>query len=351
MNTKEILDVTIIGGGPAGLFAAFYSGLREMSTKIIEYQSFLGGKVNIYPEKMIWDIGGLTPVTGAELIEQMIKQGMTFNPEVVLGEKVTSISKEEDGIFKLHTSSGQFHYSRTVILAVGGGIINPTKLNIEGAERFEVNNLHYTVKSLARFKDKTVLISGGGNAAIDWANELEPIAKKVILTYRKDILKGHEAEVTRLKESSVECLLNTSIEKLIAADNHDKVEKVILRQAESGEELEVQVDEVIINHGYERDKDLLKNSEVKIEMLDEYCLAGTSLSETSAPGVFAAGDILHHEGKVHLIAGAFHDAANAVNRAKLYISPEANSYGMVSSHNDLFTEKNKELKQQLLANS
>lgn len=348
MNTKSILDVTIIGGGPAGLFAAFYSGLREMSTKIIEYQPFLGGKVHIYPEKMIWDIGGLTPVTGAQLIEQMINQGLTFNPEVVLGEKVTSISQEEDGIFTLHTASGQKHYSKAVILAVGGGIINPTKLNIEGAERFEVNNLHYTVKSLARFKGKRVLVSGGGNAAIDWANELESIAEKVYLTYRKDNLKGHEAEVTRLLESSVDCLLNTTIEKLVAATDHDTIDQVVLKK-EDGHELTLQVDEVIINHGYERDKDLIANSEVKIKMFDDYCLDGTALSETSVPGIFAAGDILYYEGKVHLIAGAFHDAANAVNRAKVYISPDARAYGMVSSHNDLFTEKNRELKQHLYA--
>ncbi len=127
---------------------------------------------------MIWDVGGLTPVSGAQLIEQLVEQGLTFQPEVVLGEKVTSITKDEHAVFTLHTSSDQKHYSKTVILAIGGGILKPTKLEINGADRFEVTNLHYTVKSLARFRGKTVLISGGGNAAIDWANELEPIAKK-----------------------------------------------------------------------------------------------------------------------------------------------------------------------------
>lgn len=180
MNSEQLFDVTIIGGGPAGLYSAFYSGLREMKTKIIEFQPFLGGKVHVYPEKMIWDVGGLTPVAGEKLIEQMIQQGLTFQPELVVGEKVTSIQKDDSGHFVIQTSTGEQHLSKTVILAVGGGILKPTKLEIEGAERFEVSNLHYTVKSLARFKGKTVLISGGGNAAIDWANELEPIAKKSI---------------------------------------------------------------------------------------------------------------------------------------------------------------------------
>lgn len=347
MDTEQIFDVTIIGGGPAGLYAAFYSGLREMKTKIIEFQPFLGGKVHVYPEKMIWDVGGLTPVTGAQLIEQMVAQGLTFNPEVVLGQKVTSLSKDDHGHFILHTSSGQEHYSKTVILAVGGGILNPTKLNIDGAERFEVTNLHYTVKSLARFKGKTVLISGGGNAAIDWANELEPIAKKVYLTYRKDMLNGHEAEVTRLLNSTVECLFNTTIDKLIAAPDHEKIDKVVLNCSEDGEEIELAIDEVIINHGYERDKDLLEKSELKIAMENEYYVAGSSMSETSVEGLYAAGDILHHEGKLHLIAGAFQDAANAVNKAKQYIAPDAKAWGMVSSHNELFEQKNREIMKHL----
>lgn len=149
-----------------------------MKTKIIEFQPELGGKIHVYPEKMIWDVGGLTPIPGAKLIEQLVQQGLTFNPEVVLNEKVESITRRRDGIFELHGSSGRLHLSKTVIIAVGGGILNPQKLEIEGASRFEISNLHYTVKSLKRFKDKTVIISGGGNAAVDWANELEPIAKR-----------------------------------------------------------------------------------------------------------------------------------------------------------------------------
>lgn len=346
---NEILDVTIIGGGPAGLFAAFYSGLREMTTKIVEYQPFLGGKVHVYPEKMIWDVGGLTPVSGAQLIEQIVAQGLTFQPEVVLNEKVTSIAKEEEGHFVVRTASGGEHRSKTVILAIGGGILNPTKLDIEGAERFEVTNLHYTVKSLARFKDKVVMISGGGHSAVDWANELALIAKKVYLTYRKEELKGHEADISRLQTNSVECMLNTSIKKLIAGADQSQIATVLLINHEHGWEMEVSVDEVIISHGYERDKELLENCEVQIAT-EKYWIAGTPTSETSVPGIYAAGDILHHEGKLHLIAGAFQDAANAVNKAKQFIAPNAEAYGMVSSHNDLFTQKNREMMKDLYNN-
>ncbi|MFB9327836.1 NAD(P)/FAD-dependent oxidoreductase [Paenibacillus aurantiacus] len=349
MSDKELFDVTIIGGGPAGLFASFYSGLRELKTKIIEFQPHLGGKVHVYPEKMIWDVGGLTPISGERLIEQLVAQGTTFDPTVALGEKVTSIAKGEDGHFVLNTAAGNAHYSRTVILAIGYGILKPTKLKLEGAERYEVGNLHYTVKSLARFKGKTVLISGGGHTAIDWANELAPFAEQVFLTYRKDTLKGHEAEVSKLMDNGVGCLLNTEIESLIAQPGEEAIDRVLLRNNDDGSAVELKVDEVIISHGYDRDRDLLANSEIQIEMQGEWNIAGTPMSETSVPGIFAAGDLLAHPGKLHLIAGAFQDAANAVNKAKQYIAPEAEAYGMVSSHNERFQERNRELKKQLFS--
>lgn len=340
---QDVFDVTIIGGGPAGLYSAFYSGLREMRTKIIEFQPQLGGKIHVYPEKMIWDVGGQPPISGERLIGQLVEQGLTFKPDVVLNEKVESITKSNEKIFCLTTASGQVHYSKTIILAIGGGILNPLKLDIEGAERFEVSNLNYTIKSKRRFKDKTVIISGGGNSAIDWANELEPIAKKVYVTYRKDALNGHEAQITQLMNSTVTCLFNTSISKLIASNNHEIIEQVALTNNETGEVNFLDIDEVIINHGYERDAELIENSTVNIAVKDEYYVDGTSTSETSVAGIYAAGDILAHPGKLHLIAGTFQDAANAVNRAKRFIQPDAHSAAMVSSHNEIFKEKNKQM--------
>ncbi|MCR8642829.1 NAD(P)/FAD-dependent oxidoreductase [Paenibacillus sp. N1-5-1-14] len=348
MEREQLFDVTIIGGGPAGLYSAFYSGLREMKTKIIEFQPHLGGKVHVYPEKMVWDVGGLTPVTGAKLMEQLIEQGLTFQPEVALNEKIVRITRNVDQIFELHAASGVVHYSKTVIVAVGSGILKPQKLNIEGAEKFEVSNLHYTVKSLKQFKDKVVLVSGGGNAAIDWANELEPIARKVYLTYRQEALQGHEAQVSQLLNSSVECYFSTNITKLLANDNHDAISSVELTNQVSGEVFQLAIDEVVINHGYERDKDLLENSDLNIEIADNYYIAGSTNSESSVPGLYAAGDILKHEGKLQLIAGAFQDAANAVNKAKQFVQPDADDSAMVSSHNEMFKSRNREIIKQMM---
>ncbi|MED4475146.1 NAD(P)/FAD-dependent oxidoreductase [Oceanobacillus caeni] len=348
MKKDELFDVTVIGGGPAGLYSAFYSGLREMKTKLIEYQPVLGGKVRVYPEKMIWDIGGLTPIPGEKFINQMIEQGLTFHPTVVMSEKIESIHKNEEGIFALQGTSGQVHFSKTVIVAVGGGILNPQRLDIEGAERYEVTNLNYTVKSLQRFKGKTVIISGGGNTAIDWANELENIAKNVYLTYRKDVLSGHEAQATRLLNSSVVCYFDCSITKLISRTNKDLIEYVELTNHKTKETVSFPIDEVIVNHGYEQDTSLIQNSPLNIEIAEGYYIAGNANSESSVPGLYAAGDILHHEGKLHLIAGAFQDAANAVNKAKIYIQPDAEKVAMVSSHNEIFKQRNREIVQKMM---
>lgn len=348
MEEIELFDVTVIGGGPAGLYSAFYSGLREMKTKIIEFQPQLGGKIHVYPEKMIWDVGGQTPILGEKLIVQLIEQGLTFNPTVVLNEKIESIARNQEGLFVLQAASGQKHFSKTVIVAVGGGILNPQKLKIDGAARFEVSNLNYTVKSLMRFKDKTVIISGGGNSAIDWANELVPVAKKVYVTYRKDAFTGHEAQVKQLMNSSADCFFHTSITKLIACSNQEVIEKVELTNHETGEVTYLPIDEVIINHGYERDTALLENSTLKIERADHYYISGNSASESSVEGLYAAGDILKHDGKLHLIAGAFQDAANAVNKAKQFIQPDAHQAAMVSSHNEVFKKRNRELVKQMM---
>ncbi|SEN89961.1 thioredoxin reductase (NADPH) [Amphibacillus marinus] len=348
MEHNELFDVTIIGGGPAGLFSAFYSGLRDLKTKIIEFQSVLGGKVNVYPEKMIWDVGGMPPLLGEQLIKQMTQQGLTFAPEVVLNQKVTTINQQEDKLFEITTESGQVHYSRTIILAIGGGILKPQRIEIEGAEKFESTNLSYKAKSLKAYKGKKVLISGGKHTAVDWANALVPIAEEVHVIYRNDAFSGHEAPIRQLLESSANCYFHTTISKLIADNDGNTIKEVELFNSQANEVQMLEVDEVLINHGYDREAELLNHSEIKIDRIEDFYVSGTAHGQSSLDGVYAAGDILKFDGKLHLIAGAFQDAANAVNQAKQYITPEADEYAMVSSHNDHFKKRNKKLIEQMM---
>ena len=337
---SEIFDVTIVGGGPAGLYSAFYSGLRTMKTKIIESQGSLGGKVHIYPEKMIWDVGGMRPMRGEEFIKNLITQGLTFEPTVCLNTKVEYI-KKDNGLFMLTTDDGKKHLSKTIIMANGGGIITPQKLDVEGATKYELTNLHYTVQHLERFKGKHVLISGGGNAAIDWAVELLQLAASVTVVYRKEELTAHEAQVEKLKDGNVEIILNSTITSLIANQENHIIEQVILDS--KGRQRVIEVDEVLINHGYNREASLEFAEGIQPEMKDNYYYVGTPTCILSTEGMFAAGDIISYEGKVNLLVGAFQDAVNAVNSAKKYIEPSAYDTAMVSSHNEVFKERNERL--------
>lgn len=336
----ELFDVTIVGGGPAGLYSAFYSGLRNMKTKIIEVQPILGGKVNIYPEKVLWDVGGLPPLQAQQFVENLIDQANTFHPTICLSTKVERIKKQGD-IFVVSTNSGEDHFSKTIIVAVGGGILNPIKLEIDGAEKYAMTNLHYTILGLERFRNKKVLVSGGGNGAIDWAVELLSVVKEVTVIYRKEQLTAHESQVEKLKEHGVQMMLNAEIQTLVSNDNKTAIDQVVISQ--NGEAYSLQVDDVLISHGYNRDVSLTFAAEIQPLLKDDYYLVGQGQCKTSVPGVFGAGDIISYDDKVNLLIGTFQDAVLAVNNAKMYIDPQADKYAMVSSHNEKFIEKNKEL--------
>lgn len=248
----ELYDVTIIGGGPAGMYTAFYSGMRDMKTKLIEAKHELGGRMRIYPEKMIWDVGGITPVLCEKLIDQLEQQARTFEPTIVLGQQITGLDRQEDGTFLLTSATGEQHWTRTIVLAVGYGILKMAKLEIEGADRYEVTNLHYTVQELEPFRDKHVLISGGGDSAVDWANELESIAASVTVVHRRDHFGGHEKNVARMKSSSVRVLTPYAVSQL-HSNNGETIEQVTISHIDTDEIQVLNVDAVIVNHGLKSD--------------------------------------------------------------------------------------------------
>ncbi|MFC3039462.1 NAD(P)/FAD-dependent oxidoreductase [Virgibacillus xinjiangensis] len=343
---KELFDVTIIGGGPAGLYSAFYSGLRGMKTKILEAQPSLGGKVTLYPEKMIWDAGGQPPVTGAVFAKQLVEQALTFNPAVVLNRKVDFLEKDGNNQFVITTDDGSKHHSKSVILANGGGIITPKRLEIEGASRFEGNNLHYRMPSLKSLHNKVVMISGGGNAAIDWAVELVDIAEKVILVCRKGEAGAHEAQVEKLENSNAVILRNTVIRSLEGAGSH--LDEAVLENVWTGEISKERVHHVLVHHGYHQDNSLDTSDNLPMERTEDGFYSGDAQGCTSQEGIFAAGDNISYEGKVNLLVGAFQDAVNAVNSAKNHIDPSAAATALVSSHNEQFDERNKQMIREML---
>lgn len=340
MNEQlELFDVTIIGGGPAGLYTSFYSGMRELKTKLIEAQDQLGGRMLSYPEKIVWDVGGVTPIRCEKLTAQLIQQANTFEPTIVLGQQIIGYERQPDGTFILTAANGDKHHTRTIILTIGYGMRKMAKLEIEGADRFEVTNLYYTVQELEVFRDKNVLISGGGDSAVDWANELEPIAASVTVVHRRDMFGGHERNVTKMKESSVDVRTPYMVQALHSS-NGTAINEVTVMHMETEEQEKLQVDAVIVNHGMRCDFGPIRDWGLD---LGEWKVNVSEKMATNIPGIFGAGDFVGYGSKVGLIAGTFTDGVLALNSAKLYLEPEADEVAYVSSHNSRFKEKNQAL--------
>lgn len=323
-------DVIIVGGGPAGLYSAFYCGLRDMSVKIIEGQHFLGGKLNVYKDKNVWDVGGVAPQPAEEIIKTLIEQANTFNPTYVLGKSVVDILKEEEG-FSVQTSDGEKHCAKTIILGTGTGISLPKKLEFVYPSQFETTNLYYDIPSVEAFTGKKVVISGGNSKSVKWVKKLAEVADKVYFVYRKDLVKGSEKDIDDLmNHEKITCLFDQKITNFVTQDNQT-IHSIELSHSMDELTSTLEVDAVFVSHGVNKNNPLIhENSIFDLEKNLHFKI--DEKGETSMDGVFAAGDAAFYEGKLRMIAESFHDAIVASNAAKKKIDPKAPDRGKVSSH-------------------
>lgn len=325
---EKVFDITVIGGGPTGLFAAFYAGMRQASCKIIESLPQLGGQLAaLYPEKYIYDVAGFPKVRAQELVDQLKKQLSLFDTSTALSETVENVEKLDDNTFEIRTNKS-VHFSKSVIITAGCGAFQPRRLEIEGSEKYESSNLHYFVNDLTSFAGQRVLICGGGDSAVDWSLMLEPVAD-VILTHRRDKFRAHEHSVENLMNSKVQLKTPYQIKELIG---EEKIERVILEHAKTGELEEIDVDAVIVNYGFVSSLGPIQKWGLNIE---KGSIVVNSKMETNIPGIYAAGDISTYPGKIKLIAVGFGEAPTAVNNAKSYIDPTSKVQPGHSSHMSL----------------
>jgi thioredoxin reductase len=313
---EEIFDISIVGGGPAGMFAGFYAGIRGMNFKIIDSLEALGGQVSaMYPEKDIFDVAGFPRVAGKELVKSLETQLMRFKPPLALGEKVLSLTKRPDNIFELTTQGGKKHFSKTVLLTLGMGSFTPKKHPNAELVPFEGKGVNYGVLSLEPFKGKNVVVVGGGDSAIDWALMLEPIAHSVTLIHRRDEFRAHESSVQKLKAST--CKVKLWYE-LRTVRGKDKVEEAVIYENHTNQDEVLPADFVVLNFGFQATLGFLKEWGLTLE---KNKIPVTPKMETNIPGIYAAGDIVTHPGKLDLIATGFAEGATAVNFAKTFINP------------------------------
>lgn len=312
----EIYDITIIGAGPVGMFAAFYAGMRQAKTNIIDSLPQLGGQLTtLYPEKYIYDIPGYPAIKAVELVDNLKKQLTTFNHTFHLNEEVLSITKEDD-IIEITTTKG-IHYSKAVILTLGSGSFQPRKLNLDDAKHYENHGLDYFVNDLMKYAGKKVAIAGGGDSAIDWALMLEPIASEVYLIHRRAEFRGLEHSVSKLNASSVNVLTPYLIDGLSGVDG--ELTELQLKKVKSDETIHLMIDSLIVNYGFTSNLEHLSSWGLESS---RNAIAVHSDMSTSIPGVYAAGDICSYEGKVKLIATGFGEAPTAVNNALHFINPK-----------------------------
>lgn len=316
-QNQPITDIIVIGGGPAGIFAAFYAGMRQAGVKIIESMPQLGGQLAaLYPEKYIYDVAGFPKVRAQELVDSLLKQMNHFPVETCLEEKVIGVEKKDERLFEITTDKGK-HYGRAVIITAGVGAFEPKRLELPEAARFEKKNLHYFVNDLSRFEGRRVLVSGGGDSAVDWAMMLEPIAKEVTLVHRRDKFRAHEHSVELLMQSKVNVV---TPKELLSLNGDDVIESVSIKDTKTGEESLIEVDDVIVNYGFISSLGPINQWGLEIE---SGSIVVDSRMQTNIPGIFAAGDITTYPGKLKLIAVGFGEAPTAINNAKVYIDPEA----------------------------
>lgn len=318
IKDEKIYEITVIGGGPAGLFATFYAGMRGASVKLIESMPQLGGQLTaLYPEKEIYDVAGFPKILAGDLVKLLEEQTMQFEPTILLEEKVENVEKQEDGIFKLTTNKGE-HFSKAVIITAGIGAFEPRKLDVEGAEKYEGKNLHYFVSDLEIFRDRKVLLFGGGDSAVDWALMLEDIAKEITIIHRRDKFRAHEHSVEKLYASKVNVIVPMVITKV---EGDDMIERVTIADPKNGaNEQVIEVDDLIVNFGFVSSLGPIAEWGLKI---DKGQILVDSTMKTNIDGIYSAGDIAGYEGKIKLIATGFGEAPTAVNNAKHYIDPDS----------------------------
>jgi len=330
LSDYHLFDTTIIGGGPVGLFGCFYAGMRNMKTLLIDSLPELGGQLTaLYPEKYVYDMPGFPKALARDIAEEMIEQGLHFHPTVVLGECVQNLNRLPDGTFELTTDKATYH-TRTVVICAGAGAFSPKRLSVPGVEAFEGRGVHYFVRNKAQFEGQRILIVGGGDSALDWAMNLEPLARSITLIHRRDVFRAHEESIDwLLNRSTVKTKLFWEMRR-IEGDGH--LERVVIFNNKTGEEETLEVDHCLINIGFSANIGPIKDWGLALE--GSQIVVNTRM-ETNVPGVYAAGDICTHDAKLKLIATGVGEVCIAVNFAKTFLDPTARAFPGHSSNMNL----------------
>ena len=342
MATHELKDLTILGGGPTGIFALFYAGMRGATAQIVDALPELGGQLTaLYPEKYIFDVAGFPRVLAKDLVRSLTEQALQFHRETGLpahlGQRVLGL-EQTNGHFVLVTETDHFP-TRSIIIAAGIGAFRPRRLPQAFAEPWYGRGVHEFVQTPERYRDRNVVIIGGGDSAFDWCAQLRDRAKSVTLMHRSDRFRAHAATIAEVEAAAAMGNGRVSMltfHELDAIHGTDRVDGIRVKDVKAKTTRDIPADVVLPMLGYVSNMGVLLEWGLNFEK-DE--IAVNSLMESGRPGIYAAGDITTYPGKLKLIATGFGEATVAVNQAVHWVYPDKKVNPGHSSNMAVFGQK------------
>jgi len=314
-------DVVIIGAGPVGLFAVFELGLLDIKAHLIDILDKVGGQcAELYPEKPIYDIPGIPYITGIGLTDALMEQIKPFSPTFHLGEMVTTVDNIGDPLFRVRTDAGKTFECKTVIIAAGGGSFQPKRPPINGIEPYEDKSVFYAVRKMDVFRDKHLLIVGGGDSALDWTLNLQPIARRLTLVHRRDEFRGAPDSVNKMRALVDAGDMDLKIGQVTELEGSGGQLAAATIKDKGGALSRIKVDAMLPFFGLTMKLGPVADWGVKLE--DNLIPVDTAAFESNIPGLFAIGDINTYPGKLKLILSGFHEAALMAQKAHHYVYPD-----------------------------
>ncbi|GBD43700.1 Ferredoxin--NADP reductase [bacterium HR40] len=313
-------DIVIIGAGPVGLFAVFEAGLLGLECHLVDNLDKVGGQcAELYPDKPIYDIPAIPVCTGQELVDRLMEQIRPFRPTFHLQQQAEKLSRTAEGRWRLETSAGTVFEAPVIVIAAGAGSFVPRKMPLPGAEAFEGRSLFYVVRRRDDFRDRRILVAGGGDSALDWVLNLEPIAREIALVHRRDEFRAAPDSVARMRALVEAGRMKLFIGQITGLEGRDgELEAVRIRTAE-GTEIRYGCDRLLAFYGLKMELGPIAEWGLNLER--NLIRVDTEAFETSVPSIFAIGDICTYPGKLKLILCGFHEGALMARRAFDYCRP------------------------------
>ena len=320
MSDVITTDAVIIGAGPCGLFAVFELGLLDIKCHVVDILDRAGGQcAELYPEKPIYDIPALPIVTGAELTHRLMAQAKPFHPQYHFNQMVTELIRHGDNDFELKTDGGIIFRCKIVVIAAGGGSFQPKKPPIPGIDAYEGTSVFYSVKKMEAFRDRDILIVGGGDSALDWVNNLQPLARSMTLLHRRDEFRAAPDSVNKMRELVAGGKMQMKLGQVTGLTGAGGVLSSVQVKGTDGTAFDIQANTLLPFFGLTMKLGPVANWGLNLE--ENLIPVDTEKFESSERGIFAIGDINHYPGKLKLILSGFHEAALLAQQAFRYINP------------------------------